>query len=372
VAPGTKWSYANHGFVVLGQLIEDLSGQPLGDYMRARLFEPLGMASTSYGRTDRSDQRMAKGYHQPFGRVREGKDYDLTVLGAGAVLSSLADLARYASWLLSARTAAHDSVLSPTTLTEMHTQQYAIDRRLPGIGLAFSLNRLGPHDTVGHDGNIPGFASALVAVPEAGLAVVVLTNVATLSGANLLAASVARAVLGLPDPVEVFAATPASQPSDGWGQLVGYYAPQPGFLTNLRTWAIIGGEVEIAVRGGHLTLRAHSPFRRLRRGLPLKATDVDDPWRFAFQLDGLIVPVLFDGGPQGRVDRLILGRPVSAVLTRRSTPRSSRVRLRLAGLAGLVGLATESVLVIRRLSRRGWRATRPGPGGDRRSRIGEK
>ena len=44
--PGTRHTYSNHGFATLGQIVEDVSGEPLDRYVREHIFEPLGMADT--------------------------------------------------------------------------------------------------------------------------------------------------------------------------------------------------------------------------------------------------------------------------------------------------------------------------------------
>src|SRR2546426_3203806 len=65
---GAKWAYANHGFPVLGQLVEDISGRSFAEHMHEHLFAPLDMTSTGYTRTDGTDDRLATGYHWVFGR----------------------------------------------------------------------------------------------------------------------------------------------------------------------------------------------------------------------------------------------------------------------------------------------------------------
>src|SRR5215469_7879880 len=62
VPPGTKWAYANHGFATLGQLVEDISGQPFAEYMRDHVFAPLGMERTDYLLSERVRATMAQGY----------------------------------------------------------------------------------------------------------------------------------------------------------------------------------------------------------------------------------------------------------------------------------------------------------------------
>jgi CubicO group peptidase (beta-lactamase class C family) len=330
VPAGSKWAYANHGFVLLGQLVEDIGGVPLSRCMHDCLFTPLGMTHSGYQRTERTNAHLATGYHWLFKRFRAVPDYDLTILGAGAVLSSLSDMASYAGWLLGGG----GDVIGPATLEEMTTTQHTIDPRFPGIGLAFSLSTCGSHRVFGHDGNMPGFASALVVAPDDGVAVVVLTNTATVLGATQLAGAVLRSLLGVPDPVAGLPVPGLVEQPHLWPELQGHFGPAPGFLTNLRGWQILGGEIDVVVRERRLVVRAFSPVSDLRRGFTLHVTDAADPLRFAFIYDGQVVHLAFARNAGGTVDRVIMGRPVSAVLHRRRPARSSGVRVRVAAAVG--------------------------------------
>ncbi len=328
VAAGSKWTYANHGFVVLGQLVEDVSGRPFAEYMREEVFEPMQMSRTEYLRTERTAAQVATGSHWVLGRFRTARDYDLTLLGAGSVLSSLRDMATYATWLSKGTATKTARILRAETLAEMMTPQFSIDRRLPGIGLAFSLNQMGAHRVVGHDGNIPGFASAMLVAPDDGVAVVVLTNTASLYGANLLAGSLLRQLLHVPEPTADLPRADVPDQPHLWSELLGVYVPSPGFLTNFRVWQMLGGEVQVVTKERHLTLRALSPIAGMRKGVTLHAIDADDPLRFTFTLDGLVVQVVFDRNDRGEVDRVIIGRPVSGTFHRRPSWQSSRLRVR--------------------------------------------
>ncbi len=336
VPAGTKWAYANHAFVVLGKLIEDISGKPLPDYMETCLFAPLGMGQTAYGRTERTGPQLARGHRWLLGRFRPVPDYDLTLLGAGAVLSSLSDMSRYAGWLLDPASA---DILRPSTLQEMTSTQFAIAPGLPATGLSFSLSRCGAHQVFGHDGNMPDFASVLLVVPDAGLSIVVLTNTATVWGANQLASTIVRHELGEPHPVATLLAAPVMDPPQHWARLTGSYAPAPGFLTNVRPWQMLGGEVRVAVRHRRLVLRALSPVRTLRRGAVLRRTDPADPTRYGFVHNEEVIPVVMDDAGGGRNGRLVIGRPVNATLYRRPVLRSSALRLRAAAMVGVLLLA---------------------------------
>jgi hypothetical protein len=297
------------------------------------------MANTDSVRSERVSERLAVGYHWMLGRFGPVKDYDLNLLGAGSVLSSLSDMARYAAWLLDCAAGASDGVLAHDTLSEMTSPQFMLDPRLTTtMGLSFFLDRFGAHRVHGHDGNVPGFASALLVAPDDGVGVVVLTNTSSFIGAHRVAAAVLRSRLGVPDPADALPRSDVPDSPHVWSDLTGCYAPQPGFLTNARTWEMAGGEVEVCVRNRRLLLRALSPVRRLRRGVELHATDAGDPLLFAFDIDGLVVPVAFGTDDAGRVERLCIGAPAMVALHRRPVWRSSRRRL-VVGVAGGVAVA---------------------------------
>ena len=62
VEPGTKWGYTNHGFAALGQIVGDVSGQPLDHYLREHIFAPLGRERTELIRSARVHPHLATGY----------------------------------------------------------------------------------------------------------------------------------------------------------------------------------------------------------------------------------------------------------------------------------------------------------------------
>ena len=346
VPVGTKWAYANHAFAVLGQLVEDISGEPFAEHMRSHLFDPLGMQHTEYQRTDRTADRLATGHHWVLSRFRPVNDYDLVLYGPGSVLSAVTDMAGYAAWL--AGRPVEREPLARDTLAEMMAPQFSVHPRLPGMGLAFWIDHLGPHRLAGHDGNVPGFASGLLVAPDDGVGVVALTNTSSAMGAHLLARAALREVLGLPDEVEELTASTVVDLPNQWEDLVGHYAPAPGFLTNARSWQMLGGEVQVLVKDRRLVIRSLSPLKLLRRGVELHPVDPDD-LLYAATAEGLVVPVAFGRSDRGDVDRVILGPPANTVLHRRSPLRSARTRWRVARAAG-VGLVVTSAIRRRRRS----------------------
>lgn len=60
--PGTRWQYSNSGYLLLGMIIEAVSKQPYAEFLKKRIFDPLGMSSTAYGADDDKIPALARGY----------------------------------------------------------------------------------------------------------------------------------------------------------------------------------------------------------------------------------------------------------------------------------------------------------------------
>jgi CubicO group peptidase (beta-lactamase class C family) len=150
VEPGTKWAYSNHGFAALGQIVEDVSGQPLDRYLRDRIFDPLNMRHTDLVRSERVQPHLATGYVLRSRGLRPVADREVPSPGGGAMYSSTRDIARYIAALLGAKDCG--LVLKPETVATMFQPHFQPDPRLPGMGLGFELGEEGDHRTVGKTG----------------------------------------------------------------------------------------------------------------------------------------------------------------------------------------------------------------------------
>jgi CubicO group peptidase (beta-lactamase class C family) len=355
VEPGTKWVYSNHGFAALGQIVEDVSGQPLDRYLRDHLFEPLGMEYTDLLRSERVRHRLATGYVLRSRGLKAVADREVLTPGGGGMYSTAAEIARYVSALLEKGTGEHGSVLKPDTLASMFQPHFQLDPRLPGMGLGFELGEESDHKTVGKGGIVSGFYSAMVLAPDEGLGVVVFSNTGGLDGRGVsepLAAALLRRVLGLPDQA---IRTDIPPRPESWSELCGWYSPDPGPVTNLIVRALMGAGAEVMVRGGHLVLKPLTPVPAMRRGMRLYPDDPDDPWVFRVELPayGKNYRVVFNGGSEegGRATRLLM-----EVFSFRKRPgvRNPRPWLNGTLLAG----ATAIALHRRRQQRAAMRKTR--------------
>jgi len=179
--PGAKFEYSSSNYELLGAIIEKVSGQPYGEFLRKRIFEPLGMRNTGLDRDGLSLRWRAQGYaFQHGGALVRAPSSSMSVpWSAGALYSTSEDLLRWERGLFSGR------LLSPASLQQMTT---------PGLGDYGTGVFIGTTDglkVIEHGGAIEGFHSFLIYVPQRRLTVVVLSNVEGLSpdtlGKNLIA-----------------------------------------------------------------------------------------------------------------------------------------------------------------------------------------
>lgn len=131
--PGTLWRYG-HSTDVLGRVIEIVSGEPLSDFLKHRLFDPLGMTSTSFVlRTEAEQERMAAVF--PTDTVladaeRQRRAHPEWQSGGGGLLSTVTDYARFAQMLLEGGELDGRRYLSPAAFKMMTTDQIG-----PGSGV---------------------------------------------------------------------------------------------------------------------------------------------------------------------------------------------------------------------------------------------
>jgi CubicO group peptidase (beta-lactamase class C family) len=341
--PGTRHTYSNHNFATLGQLVEDVSREPLGRYFREHIFEPLGMAHTDLLRSERVKPGLATGYALRADGPHPVSDCDVVTVGAGSIYSTTSDMARYLAALLDGGKGEHGSVLKPETLASMFAPHYQPDPRLPGVGLAFFRGEIGGHLVVEHDGLAPGFSSQLSVAPDDGVGVVAFTNGARSAKAWLGAevAGMLRYLLGIPDEV---IRTDVPHHPELWSDLCGWYS-FCGSLRDVQKWFIAGAEV--FARRGQLTLRALSPIPALNRGLPLHPDGDTDPYIFRIDLSKLGIGtsrVVFSQEPGVGTTALHLDL---APLSFHKQPVTKNPRLWATGVLGAVALGAAATAVRR-------------------------
>lgn len=170
--PGSRWAYSNYGFILLGAVIEKVSGTSYYDYVRKHIFEPAGMSSTdSLPETDAVAKR-ATGYMRKDGTwVTNANTLPWRGTSAGGGYSTLQDLLRFARALSSGK-------LIKPALFEQMTSKQAAPERAPNMAYGFGMMiSEGPQGKqFGHGGGAPGMNGELRVYPKTGTIVVVLAN----------------------------------------------------------------------------------------------------------------------------------------------------------------------------------------------------
>ena len=171
--PGTKWQYSNTGFVMLATIIERLSGLSYADFLRTRIFEPLGMTRTRYEDQALVETNRATGYTRfAMGEQEHESHLDYTWFsGAGAIESTLADLETWNNAI------DRGTLLSAASREMMHTSFKLADGTDTHYGFGLFMQALpGGKHVVLHGGDTTGFGTQDARFVEDGLDVIVLTN----------------------------------------------------------------------------------------------------------------------------------------------------------------------------------------------------
>lgn len=176
-SPNTVFSYSNLATSLMGILIERVSGLSYQDYIQEYLLDPLRMTESGLHPDDVAPSILSKAYAMN----HEVDEPILRDAPAGAILSSVGNMARFVSMVLAGGTLDGKCILGPRVLADMLTTQNTDVERDFGfqVGLNWFLSRpsLGQAGRVGwHDGGSPHFFSIVIALPDAKLGAVVLSN----------------------------------------------------------------------------------------------------------------------------------------------------------------------------------------------------
>jgi CubicO group peptidase (beta-lactamase class C family) len=164
--PGSKFSYSNSGYVLLGYLIEKVSGQSYEKFVRENIFTPLEMKDSGYDSNSAVIARRASGYTQaePGMRVNAGIVHMSVPGAAGGLYSTTEDLLKWERGLFGGK------VLSAASLQKMTTpfmDDYA-------FGLLVRTSE--GHKQIWHNGGIDGFNTSMAYYPDSKIVVIVLAN----------------------------------------------------------------------------------------------------------------------------------------------------------------------------------------------------
>jgi CubicO group peptidase (beta-lactamase class C family) len=200
----SRYGYQNIMFLAAGEVVAAVSGRSWGDFLKARIFTPLGMSSTNTSVTALAAAGDVATPHKKIDdtvRVIPWRNID-NIAPAGSINSSVADLAQWLRLQLADGTYGGRRLLSDSVVEEMHSPQVVIrmnkesrelfpDTHFLAYGLGWLLRDYHGKQFVGHGGAIDGMRAEIGLIPEAHLGAVVLCN---LDGTSFPSAILYRAL----------------------------------------------------------------------------------------------------------------------------------------------------------------------------------
>ncbi len=272
--PGSKFAYNNSGYVLLGAIIEKLSGQPYADFVAQRIFVPTGMTQTAYEGHERTPPRRAPGYGKKDGIVVPAMPMSMTLPhAAGALVSTVDDLGSWDTALQAGK------LISKASLAKVNTPYRLSDGKSTGYGYGWGIATLQGRPAISHGGGINGYRSYAVRLSDDKLYVALLTNTeAPAEAPDTIATRVAALAVGKPFP------TPLATKPDGKSldALVGVYT--------------------IDAKHAHIV-------RRVNDQLTIQGTGRDRAQLVPYSPTGFfiahtLIMVEFEKGPDGQVKQL--------------------------------------------------------------------
>lgn len=169
--PGTQWSYSNSGYVLLGAIIEKVSGLSYADFIQQQIFTPLGMSHAAYDRTERVLPGRVAGYTHGKEGYHNAEYLSMSQpYAAGSLVASVDDLAKWYAALYT------DKLVKQRNLQRAYQAPTLKNGESTGYGYGFTLANYEGHRVVLHNGGINGFATQMLRLPDDKVYIAILSN----------------------------------------------------------------------------------------------------------------------------------------------------------------------------------------------------
>jgi D-alanyl-D-alanine carboxypeptidase len=169
--PRSKYSYSNTGYILLGRVVEKVSGESFGAFLSRRIFQPLGMTQTVY-ELDTKDSRLATGYQtfalsEPEVIAPEAAGW---LRGAGGIYSTPLDLVNWDLALMSGK------VLRPESYALMTSARKLTNGKMSDYGCGLRVTTQSGRPVLAHNGAVSGYNTYSAMVPSTRSAVIMTCN----------------------------------------------------------------------------------------------------------------------------------------------------------------------------------------------------
>lgn len=169
--PGDSWSYNNSGYILLGAIIEAVSGDSYEDYLQENIFDKVGLENTYYDDHRKIIPNRVPGYMPGFTGPTNTEFLDMTIpYAAGSLISNVDDLAKWNEAVFDYKLVGKETLMKafePAQLNNGNTHDY---------GFGWGLGRIQGSKVYEHGGGIHGFLTQGIYAPEEDIYVAVLSN----------------------------------------------------------------------------------------------------------------------------------------------------------------------------------------------------
>jgi D-alanyl-D-alanine carboxypeptidase len=176
--PGERWEYSNTGYILLGMVIESVTGKTYGDFLRERIFRPLGMKDTAYLEPPGKSKDRAVGYDWAEGTFRPSP-YFSGGFSAGGLISTVSDMAKWdaafsTEKLLKRKTL--EQMFMPAKLGNGSLVNFDFRGEPSSYGFGWFLTSYRGRKIATHGGVISGFSSQVMRFTDDKTTVIVNSN----------------------------------------------------------------------------------------------------------------------------------------------------------------------------------------------------
>ncbi len=222
--PGTRYSYSNTGYIILGRIISKVSGRPYAEFLQERILNPLGLTHTVF-EPNPASAGLAQGYvtfalSPPEPATPEGPGW---VGAAGALYSTPSDLVKWDMALIGGK------VLKPESFKLMTMPRTLKDGTISNYGCGLGVRKRSADTILNHSGAVAGFYALNTVIPSTRSAVVLLSNLDSYTAVDAVYGRLMEALLPVlpPSPAKPAEPAPARKPEPPRGVPVVSGPPAP-------------------------------------------------------------------------------------------------------------------------------------------------
>lgn len=169
--PGTKFNYSNSNYLILGYIIEQVTGKSYKDYLQEKIFKPAGLTNTYYDTPTEIISNRVNGYTKDSSKYHNADYISMTqAFSAGALLSNIDDLFKWHQALYSYK------LITKETLEKAFTSFKLKDGQFSEYGYGWFIKDWKGSKSIGHGGAIDGFRSTETFFPDQNIFITTLFN----------------------------------------------------------------------------------------------------------------------------------------------------------------------------------------------------